>query len=75
MKFLQNIFDKMRPDFEKGGKFEKLYPLFEAKESFTFVTRDRTKSGAHIRDALDTKICERENLNLWENKRILKKFR
>jgi len=45
----------MRPDFEKGGKFEKLYPLFEAKESFTFVTRDRTKSGAHIRDALDTK--------------------
>jgi Na+-transporting NADH:ubiquinone oxidoreductase subunit B len=55
MKFLQNIFDKMRPDFEKGGKFEKLYPLFEAKESFTFVTRDRTKSGAHIRDALDTK--------------------
>ncbi len=45
----------MRPDFEKGGKFEKLYPLFEAKESFTFVTRDRTKNGAHIRDALDTK--------------------
>ena len=55
MKFLQNIFDKMRPDFEKGGKLEKLYPLFEAKETFTFVTRDRTKSGAHIRDALDTK--------------------
>ncbi len=45
----------MRPDFEKGGKFEKLYPLFEAKETFTFVTCDRTKSGAHIRDALDTK--------------------
>ena len=55
MKFLQNIFDKLRPDFEKGGKFEKLYPLFEANESFSFVTRNRTKSGAHIRDALDTK--------------------
>lgn len=55
MKILWDLFEKARPDFEKGGKFEKLYPLFEAKETFTFVTPDRTKKGSHIRDALDTK--------------------
>jgi Na+-transporting NADH:ubiquinone oxidoreductase subunit B len=55
MKFLQDIFDKLRPEFEKGGKFEALYPLFEAKETFLFTPRERTTSGAHVRDRLDSK--------------------
>ena len=55
MKFIADIFDKKRPDFEKGGKLERFYPLFEAQETFLFVTRDKTSSGSHIRDYMDTK--------------------
>ena len=55
MKFLEKIFDKARHDFEPGGKFERLYPLFEAKETFLFVTNTRTANGAHIRDHMDSK--------------------
>ncbi len=55
MKFIEDIFNKMRPDFEKGGKFEFLYPLFEAKESFIFTPGTRTKNGCHVRDSIDSK--------------------
>jgi len=37
MKFIKNIFDKNKPLFEKGGKFEKLMPLFETFETLFFV--------------------------------------
>ncbi|OVE82205.1 NADH:ubiquinone reductase (Na(+)-transporting) subunit B [bacterium M21] len=55
MKFIQKQFDKIRPDFEPGGKLEKLWPLFEAQETFLFSLPHRTKGGAHIRDNMDTK--------------------
>jgi Na+-transporting NADH:ubiquinone oxidoreductase subunit B len=55
MKFIHDHFEKLRPLFSKGGKLEKLFPLFEAKETFMFVLPQRTTKGAHIRDALDTK--------------------
>ncbi len=55
MKFLANIFDSQRKHFEKGGKLEVFYPLFEAKETFLFTTPHRTHGGAHIRDAVDSK--------------------
>ena len=41
MKKILEIHDKMAPDFEKGGKLEKLYPLFEAQDTFAF-TRSET---------------------------------
>ncbi len=55
MKFIEDIFNKQRHHFEKGGKLEKLYPLFEAKETFLFTPAQRTASGCHVRDAIDTK--------------------
>ena len=55
MKLIENMFDKIRPMFEKGGKLEKLEPLFEAQETFMFVKPDRTVKGAHIRDSMDSK--------------------
>ena len=55
MKLIANIFNKLRPNFEKGGKLERLQPLFEATEAFMFVTPKRTKDGVHIRDHMDTK--------------------
>lgn len=56
MKFLRNIFDSVKPNFEKGGKFEKLYYPFEAFETLMFTPKETAPSrGAHIRDAVDLK--------------------
>ena len=56
MKPLRKFLDKVKPNFEKGGKLEKFYPAFNAFETFLFVP-DHTApfNGAHIRDAIDLK--------------------
>ena len=41
--------------FEKGGKLETLYPIYEAALTIHFSPTDTTKRGAHVRDGLDTK--------------------
>ncbi len=45
----------MKKLFEKGGKFERFYPVYEMMETLLFVTSARTKKGAHIRDNFDIK--------------------
>jgi Na+-transporting NADH:ubiquinone oxidoreductase subunit B len=55
MKFIRNTFDKLKPNFEKGGKYEKLYPVFESFETLFFVPDHVTKKGTHIRDGIDLK--------------------
>ncbi len=45
----------MKNLFDKGGKFEKFYPIYEMFETMLFVRPDRTKSGAHLRDHFDIK--------------------
>jgi len=55
MKFLLEKLEKMAPDFEPGGKLEKLYPLFEAKDTFLFTPADVTTGKTHFRDAVDMK--------------------
>lgn len=55
MKFIEDKIEQARPLFEKGGKLEKFYPLFEANETFLFSPADVTQKGAHVRDALDMK--------------------
>ncbi|MDR3350652.1 MAG: NADH:ubiquinone reductase (Na(+)-transporting) subunit B [Prevotellaceae bacterium] len=55
MKFLRNIIDKVKPAFERGGKFGFLHSTFEAFESFIFVPNTTSKSGAHIHDSNDLK--------------------
>ncbi|MEA3317974.1 MAG: NADH:ubiquinone reductase (Na(+)-transporting) subunit B [Bacteroidota bacterium] len=55
MKSLRKYIDKIKPNFEKGGKFEKLHSTFEAFESFLFVPDTVTSKGSHIRDANDMK--------------------
>lgn len=55
MKALRNYIDKIKPQFEKDGKFEKLYSTFEAFETFLFVPNKVTFKGSHIRDTLDMK--------------------
>ncbi len=56
MKPLRNLLDKIKPNFEKGGKLEKFYPAFNAFETFLFVPGETAPpSGAHVRDAIDLK--------------------
>ena len=55
MKRLRELIDKIKPNFEKGGKFEKLHSTFDAFETFLFVPNRVTRSGSHIRDCLDLK--------------------
>ncbi len=53
---LRKLLDKIKPNFEKGGKLEKFYPAFNAFETFLFVPEHTTApKGAHVRDAIDLK--------------------
>ncbi len=55
MKSLRKFIDRIKPNFEKGGKFAKLQSTFEAFETLLFVPNTVTKQGSHIRDAMDMK--------------------
>ncbi len=55
MKALRNLLDNIKPNFEKGGKFEKFHSTFDAFETLLFVPNTTTKGGVHIRDAVDLK--------------------
>ncbi|HDP34697.1 MAG TPA: NADH:ubiquinone reductase (Na(+)-transporting) subunit B [Candidatus Hydrogenedentes bacterium] len=55
MKFLRNLMDMPRPLFEKGGKLEIFYPLYEAIDTFNFTPGKVTAGAPHVRDALDLK--------------------
>lgn len=55
MKLFKNLLGSVKPHFEKGGKFEKLYPAYDAFETFLFVPDHTTHKGAHVRDAIDLK--------------------
>lgn len=53
---LRKFIDKIKPNFEKGGKYEKWLPVFESFETFFYVLGTVTKpKGCHIRDANDMK--------------------
>ena len=55
MKFIEEFFESKKSLFEKGGKLEKLYPLYEAIDTFAFTPNSVTKTTAHVRDGLDLK--------------------
>ena len=55
MKIFRNFLDQIKPNFEKGGKLEKLYPAYDAFETFLFVPDHTSKSGSHIHDSIDLK--------------------
>lgn len=51
----KKLMDSVAPAFEKGGKLEKFYPLFESADTFLFTPKTRTAGITHIRDGLDSK--------------------
>lgn len=55
MKALRNLLDRVHPLFDKGGRFERLYPLYEAADSFIYTPADVTDGAPHVRDAMDLK--------------------
>jgi Na+-transporting NADH:ubiquinone oxidoreductase subunit B len=56
MKFLREALDKAKHNFEKGGKWERYYYVFEAFDTFAFQPNTTTPpKGAQIRDAIDMK--------------------
>ncbi len=56
MQFIRDILDNVKPNFEKGGKWEKYYYLYEAHETLFFQPNHTAPSkGAHVRDAVDLK--------------------
>lgn len=55
MKSLNQFFLSLKPHFDKGGRLERYYPLYEATDSFLFSTTKSTAKAPHIRDAIDLK--------------------
>lgn len=55
MSSIRKQLDKIKPHFEKGGKFEKLHSVFDGFETFLFVPNTTSKRGTHIHDAIDSK--------------------
>lgn len=55
MKPLRDFLDKIEPHFEKGGKLEKLYPLYEAGDTFLYTPGSVTAGNTHVRDGIDLK--------------------
>ncbi|MFT5526364.1 MAG: Na+-transporting NADH:ubiquinone oxidoreductase subunit B [Pirellulaceae bacterium] len=55
MQFLRNWLDYLEPTFKEGGKLEKLYPLYEALDTFLYTPGEITKTSSHVRDSLDLK--------------------
>ncbi len=55
MSAFRRYIDKIKVNVEEGGKVPWLKSTFEAFETFLFVPNTVTKSGTHIRDAMDMK--------------------
>jgi len=59
---LRSFLDKIEHNFEKGGKHEKWYALYEAIDTFFYRPGSVTKTTAHVRDGLDLK---RMMITVW----------
>ncbi|MDR0685911.1 MAG: NADH:ubiquinone reductase (Na(+)-transporting) subunit B [Dysgonamonadaceae bacterium] len=55
MNFLRKYIDKIKPNFEQGGRWHTFRSVFEGLETFLFVPNTTSKTGVHIHDANDSK--------------------
>ncbi|ABW68341.1 NADH:ubiquinone reductase (Na(+)-transporting) subunit B [Desulfosudis oleivorans] len=55
MKAIRVLFDSQRRHFEKGGRFARLAPLFDATETFFFLPGIATVQAPYVRDSIDLK--------------------
>ena len=52
---LRKFIDKIKPNFEEGGKLYCFHSFFDAMETFFYVPNKVTINGAHVRAAVDMK--------------------
>jgi len=45
----------LHPLFRKGGSLDRLYPLYEALDTFLYTPADVTRGPSHVRDGMDLK--------------------
>ena len=55
MKALRKYLDRIKPNFEPGGKLHAFHSVFDGFETFLFTPRDTSRSGVHIHDSIDSK--------------------
>lgn len=52
---LKAFLEKIEPNFEAGGKYEKWYALYEAAATIFYTPGTVTKSTTHVKDSIDLK--------------------
>lgn len=55
MSVLKKYLDKIKPNFEEGGKYHAFRSVFDGMETFLFVPNTTSKTGVNIHDAIDSK--------------------
>jgi Na+-transporting NADH:ubiquinone oxidoreductase subunit B len=55
MRPLRAFLDRQAHHFEKGGRLEKFYPLWEAADTFFYTPASVARGSSHVRDAIDLK--------------------
>ncbi|MEL4415565.1 NADH:ubiquinone reductase (Na(+)-transporting) subunit B [Shewanella algae] len=59
---LKDFLERIEPQFEKGGKYEKWYALYEAAATIFYTPGKVNKGKTHVRDNLDLK---RMMITVW----------
>lgn len=62
MKALRSYLDRIEPHFNKGGRFQSFFALYEAVDTIFYSPGSVTKNGSHIRDGIDLK---RVMITVW----------
>ncbi len=52
---LRAFFDRIEPQFTKGGRYEKYFPIYEMVESFIYTPKTVTSVAPHARSYVDMK--------------------
>ena len=52
---MRGFFDRVEPNFHKGGKWERFFPLYEMVESFLYTPKTVTTAAPHARSYIDMK--------------------
>ncbi|RMG41327.1 MAG: NADH:ubiquinone reductase (Na(+)-transporting) subunit B [Planctomycetota bacterium] len=55
MQPIRRVLDAVKPLFVKGGKLQRLYPLYEAIDTFLYTPDEVTSGPSHVRDGMDLK--------------------
>jgi len=55
VRWLRDRLDRIAPNFERGGRLHRWHPLWEAMDTFLYSPGSVTRTGSHVRDAVDLK--------------------